>query len=124
MAPGGEDGAALFKQSCVVRRRASDLLTERHDLAIEVIELAARVSLEALQRRRAVRAVEWKVTSEPAAEDPIAERHRKGRHQPKCARAAALIETEATKLGCLDPFPNRRDRQPGESRMAQGLSDR
>src|SRR5256885_5951791 len=75
--PGGEDGAPLFEQSAVVRRRAPDALAKRHDLAVEVIELAARATLEALQSRRPIRALSWKIAGQPFAEDDIAEGHRK-----------------------------------------------
>src|SRR5947209_4813796 len=43
-----EDGAAGIEQPAVVGRRASDPLTEAHDLAVQVIEFAARAALEAL----------------------------------------------------------------------------
>ncbi len=49
VAPGGEDRPALLQQSGVVWRRAADLFAERHDLAVEVIELTARTASETLQ---------------------------------------------------------------------------
>src|SRR5207248_11556630 len=56
-APGGEHCPTLLEQAAVVRGRPSDLLAERHDLAVEVIELAGRTTPKTLQGRRAVRAV-------------------------------------------------------------------
>src|ERR1700674_4474795 len=71
VAPGGEDPLALFQQSGVVWRRPPDLLTELHDLAVEVIELAARAPFQALQGRRAIRAVSWKIAGQPLAEGEV-----------------------------------------------------
>src|SRR2546425_12495947 len=73
VAPGGEDRPALLQQSGVVWRRAADLPAERDDLAVEVIELATRPTLEALQGRRAIRAVSWKIAGQPSSEDEVAE---------------------------------------------------
>src|ERR1700694_1297069 len=42
VAPGGKDRPAVLQQSAVVRRRAADLFAESDDLAVQVIELAAR----------------------------------------------------------------------------------
>src|SRR5207245_1611615 len=108
--PACEDRAPLLQQSGAERRGASDPVSEHHDLAVEVIELAARVSLEALQRRGAVGAVRWKVARKPTSENRVAERHGKCRHQTKGARSAGLIQTVPSKLGGLDTFANRRDR--------------
>src|SRR5438874_8288635 len=106
MLAGGEHGSPLFEQSGVIRRRAPDPLAQRHDLAVEVIELAARATLEALQGRRPIGAVGWEIAGQPLAEDEVAERQRKRRHQTKGARPATLIEAEATELGSPDAFAN------------------
>src|ERR1700736_6577149 len=114
MAPGGEDRLALLQQSGVVWRRASDLFAESDDLAVEVLELAARTTLNALEGRWPIGAVGWKIAGEPLAGDAVAEPHGKGRHQPKGPGSAALIEPEAAKLRRSHPSTNRRDRQPLE----------
>src|SRR2546429_3124944 len=124
MVAGGEHGSPLFEQSGVIRRRAPDTLAQRHDLTVEVIELAARATLEALKGGRPIRAVGWEIASQPLPEDEVAERHGKRRHQTKGACPATLIETKSTKLGGPDTFTNRGDRQVGESSMAQRLADR
>src|SRR5439155_3156449 len=124
MLAGGEHGSPLFEQSGVIRRWAPDTLAQRHDLTVEVIELAARATLEALKGRRPIRAVGWEIAGQPLAEHEVAERHGKRRHQTKGACPATLIETKSTKLGGPDTFTNRGDRQAGESSMAQRLADR
>src|SRR5205807_10012283 len=88
-----------------------------------VIELAAGAAQEALLRRWSIGAVRRKVAGEPAAENAIAKRHRQRGHQSKRTRPAGLIETEATTLGGLDSFADGRDRQPGQSRMAERFAD-
>lgn len=110
VAPCGEDCTPLFEQSGVVRCRASDPLAQRHDLAVEVVELAARPTLKALQGRWPIRAVRREIAGQPLLEDEVAERHGKGRHKTKRACPATLIETEATKLGGPHTFANRRNR--------------
>src|SRR5438132_348413 len=124
MLAGGEHGSPLFEQSGVIRRRAPDTLAQRHDFTVEVIELAARATLEALKGRRPIRAVGWEIAGQPLAEHEVAERHGKRRHQTKGACPATLIETKSTKLSGPDTFTNRGDRQAGESVMAQRLADR
>src|SRR5438094_5173647 len=124
MLAGGEHGSPLFEQSGVIRRRAPDTLAQRHDLTVEVIELAARATLEALKGGRPIRAIGWEIARQPLAEDEVAERLGKRRHETKGACSATLIETKSTKLGGLHAFTNRRNRQPGEAGMAQRLSDR
>src|SRR5260370_13956274 len=108
--PAGEDRPPLVQQSGVVRRPPADLLAEFHDLSVEVIELATRTTLEALEGRRAICAVGWEVACQPAAKEEVADWQRKRRHETKGARSATLIETEPTALGRLDTFPNRRNR--------------
>src|SRR5207237_10600158 len=49
-----KDAAPGFEQACVVGGRASDPLPERHDLAVEIVELAARSPLVSLQRQLAM----------------------------------------------------------------------
>src|SRR6266699_257748 len=110
VAPCGEDCTPLFEQSGVVRCRASDPLAQRHDLAVEVVELAARPTPEALQGRWPVRAVRWEIARQTLPEDEVAERHGKRRHQTKRACPATLIETESTELGGPDTFTNRGNR--------------
>ncbi len=73
VAPPGKNNPALVQQSAVVRRWAADLLAERDDLAVEVIELAARTTLETLQSRRSVRAVGRKIAGKPFAENDVAQ---------------------------------------------------
>src|SRR6266581_3441685 len=110
VAPCGEDCTPLFEQSGVVRCRAPDPLAQRHDLAVEVVELAARTAPETLQGRWPVHTVGWEIAGQPLLEHEVAERHGKGRHQTKRACPATLIETEATKLGGPHTFANRRNR--------------
>src|ERR1700674_1679889 len=124
VAPGGENRPALLQQSGVVWRWAANLFAERDDLAVEVLELAARTTLNALEGRGTIGAVGWKIAGEPLAGHAVAEPQGKRRHQPKGPGSAALVETEPTKLRRSDPFANRRDRQPLEPWMAQRLADR
>src|SRR6202171_1755675 len=56
-----KDLATGLEQAGVIRRGAPDPLPQRHDLTVEVVELTARVSLEALQCRGAIGAVGRKV---------------------------------------------------------------
>src|SRR2546430_7609159 len=67
MPAGGEHGPPLFEQSGVVRRRAPDTLAQRHDLTVEVIELAARPTPAALPGRWPIRAVGRGIAGQPLA---------------------------------------------------------
>src|SRR3989441_2781556 len=124
MTLGLKDAAPGIEQAGVVGGRAADPLAERHDLPVEIFQLAARSALEALQRRGAIGTVRWEIAGQSSAKHEVAQRHRKCGHEAKCACPAALVEAESAELCRLHALADRRNRQPCEALVAQRFADR
>src|SRR5438067_3812330 len=121
---GLKDRVSGLEQTSVVRRRAADPLAERDDLPVEVVELAARATPEALEGRWPIGAVRRKTAGQSGTKQAAADGKREECHRPEGPRPPALIECVSTRLRRPDALANGRDRQPCQSSVPQRLANR